>query len=235
MKPLEAALDQRARPIDIFFRDDDAGWATDALAAMIEIFAEHDCPLDLAVIPAALDEATASQLNQWRRGNPNIGLHQHGYAHSNHEPATARKCEFGQSRPIDRQCADIIIGRERMAGMLGETDPIFTPPWNRCSPETVARLGDMGFAMFSSDHVCPSAALATLPVTLDWDRARRENRLAAALTDQVADATGPVGIMLHHATLNGPARAMLHDVLGCLKTHENVRMRPMRHWIGETS
>jgi hypothetical protein len=235
MKQVAQALDQRSSPLDLFFRDDDAGWATAALGAMIDLFDAHDCPVDLAVIPAVLDDPTANQLNRWRHGNARIGLHQHGYAHVNHEPTSARKCEFGAARPIDRQCADIMIGRDRMAGMLGETDAIFTPPWNRCSPETVARLGDMGFAMFSSDQGDDVDALTVLPVTLDWDRARREDRLEAMLTQQITHAASPVGIMLHHATLDDAARLTLGEVLGLLKGHQNVRMHSMRHWIGETT
>lgn len=233
MKQVEIALMRRSQPLDLFFRDDDAGWATDALGAMVEIFGDRDCPLDLAVIPAVLDDATANQLNHWRRDHWRLGLHQHGYAHSNHEPATARKCEFGPARPVDRQCADIMIGRDRMAGMLGETDSIFTPPWNRCSHATVARLGDMGFAVFSSDQRVDATTVAMLPVTLDWDRARREDRLEAALADQISGAIDPIGIMLHHATLDEEARATLDGVLNLLKQHENIRMRSMRHWIGD--
>jgi hypothetical protein len=233
MKRVVFALDQRTSPLDLFFRDDDAGWATVALGAMVDVFGVHDCPVDLAVIPAVLDDPTARQLNRWRHSNARIGLHQHGYAHLNHEPASARKCEFGAARPIDRQCADIMIGRDRMAGMLGETDAIFTPPWNRCSRETIARLGDMGFAMFSSDCEDRVDALAVLPITLDWDRARREDRLEIALAQQIRHAAGPVGIMLHHATLDATARVTLGEVLGLLKAHQNVRMHRMHHWIGE--
>jgi hypothetical protein len=236
VRQIETALARRKQPLHLFFRDDDAGWAMNKLAAMIDIFGDQGCHVDLAVIPAVLDESSASQLNKWRSDNTRIGLHQHGYAHVNHEPALARKCEFGPARPIDRQCADIMIGRARMTGMLGDTDPIFTPPWNRCSPDTIAHLGSMGFAMFSNDRGRSEdgeTGIATLPVSFDWDRARRDGYLEAALADEITNAAAPVGVMLHHATLDQAGCRTLDRVLSLLVTHENVCIRPMRHWIGE--
>ena len=234
MNPLATALDRRTTPVDLFFRDDDAGWAMPELDAMLEIFAHHDCPVDLAVIPAAVDRPVAQRLNQWRAAHPRVGLHQHGYAHANHEPAPTRKCEFGKSRPIDRQCADVMIGRDRMADLIGPTDAIFTPPWNRCDPQLLSRLGEIGFAMLSDDDGAGRGlGLTMLPVTLDWDRARRGDRLERDLADQLAAADGPVGIMLHHATLDDAARAMLEATLDLLASHQRVRLRSMRHWIGD--
>jgi hypothetical protein len=57
--------------------------------------------------------------------------------------------------------------------------------------------------------------------------------LDAALANQIIDATGPVGIMLHHATLDDDDRATLGDVLGLLNAHETVRLHAMRQWIGD--
>lgn len=234
MIPLANALDHRSNPLDVFFRDDDAGWAMPELGALLQVFGRHECPVDLAVIPAAIDHPVADRLNRWRDENPRIGLHQHGYCHVNHEPAPNRKCEFGDARPVDRQCADIMIGRDRMTGMLGETDPIFTPPWNRCAPHLLPHLADLGFAIFSDDDAdCECDGLALLPITLDWDRARREQRLEADLAGQLANATRPVGIMLHHATLDDHARALLGDTLDLLAGHAKVCLRSMRHWMGD--
>ena len=234
MTPLATALALRLTPLDIFFRDDDAGWAMPELDAMLEVFVRHACPVDLAVIPATLDHPVARRLNRWRETHPGIGLHQHGYAHVNHAAAPDRKSEFSTSRLLDRQCADIMIGRNCMAAMLGETDAIFTPPWNRCAPQLLPRLGEMGFAVFSDDGAADDCdGLVMLPISLDWDRARRNGRLGADLAKLVADATGSVGIMLHHGTLDDAARAKLGDTLGLLANHDKIRCRSMRHWMGD--
>lgn len=233
MKRLDSALSARTSPIDMFFRDDDAGWHMDALDAMLDCFAAATCPVDLAVIPAVLDDQAARRLQHWQAQHQGVGCHQHGYAHVNYEAATARKCEFGPARPVERQCADILIGRERLADMIGVVDPIFTPPWNRCVPETVARMRDIGFRGYSADHAVTGAAdaISMIPVSLDWDRVRREDRLFDALADACAAPHIRVGIMLHHATLGADDRALLSDVLALVSDHPAVRLRSMRYFL----
>ncbi len=194
MKALEAKLATLDAPVELFFRNDDAGWAQDRLEALIELFAARQVPLDCAVIPASLDAPTARDLCALRNAFPLLGLHQHGYAHSNHEPADSRKCEFGPARPLERQLADVIAGRERLDGLLGAWDPIFTPPWNRCSAATLQGLASHGFALVSTDrHRDDLGTIAQLPVTLDWQRAQREGRLEAALIAALARHPRPRG------------------------------------------
>src|SRR3954467_1577014 len=83
------SLDRSEAPVDVFFRDDDAGWADERLLELIDRFAAHGLPLDLAVIPMELSAVLAERLAE----RP-VGLHQHGYAHTNHQ-LEGRKCEFG--------------------------------------------------------------------------------------------------------------------------------------------
>ena len=75
-----------------------------------------------------------------------IAVHQHGLAHANNEPE-GRKHEFGPSRSYEEQRRDIESGRallrERLDGVL---EPIFTPPWNRCTRDTALCLAELGFA-----------------------------------------------------------------------------------------
>ena len=72
-----------------------------------------------------------------RAGRPAASrVHQHGLAHVNHEP-DGRKFEFGPSRTHEEQRADIEAGRRLLAERLGDAvEPIFTPPWNRCTRDT---------------------------------------------------------------------------------------------------
>ncbi len=234
MKALEVALDRRDAPLDVFFRDDDAGWEMEALDRMLEIFSRHACPVDLAVIPGALDVSVATRLNAWRVASPRIGFHQHGYSHQNHEPTGERKCEFGPTRSTNEQCGDIAVGRRLLSAYLGDTDPIFTPPWNRCSAGATAHLPELGFAMVSADGPPPGVGpgLAQLHVTFDWEKARRQERLEAALAHALAAETGPVGLMLHHATLDGPGFDALDTIVGLLGRGAMITVRSMRHWLG---
>lgn len=234
MKAVAQALDRRKEPLTLFFRDDDAGWDMAALDALLDIFAESHCPIDLAAIPGVLDSASAHRLDTWRKTHPGIGIHQHGFAHVDHEPAGARKCEFGPARPVEAQIRDIAEGRERLADLLGETDPIFTPPWNRCEPETIDRLGSLGFAAYSGDRIAAGApGLGQIPVAFDWDRQRREGSLETALAEALAAASTPFGVMFHHATLNCADREYVREFLELLSVHEAVRCVSMRSLIPE--
>src|ERR671914_2935685 len=111
LDPVERQLDASPAPVDVFFRDDDAGWRDDLLVPLLDLFDEHALPLDLAVIPAALGEGLAAELRS--RAGPRLGLHQHGFAHRNHEP-DGRRYEFGPSRSVAAQRRDIAQGARRL-------------------------------------------------------------------------------------------------------------------------
>ena len=208
-------------PIDIFFRDDDAGWADERLLELIGRFAEHGLPLDLAVIPAELTEDLAGALLE-----RHAGLHQHGFAHVNHE-REGRKCEFGPSRGRDEQCADIAVGRERLLVLLGDRlQPFFTPPWNRCTRDTGECLAELGFTLLSrAQRAEPLGLLPELPVHLDVARLSPED-LDERFARHVADG-GPVGVMFHHAVMEPEDMARADHLLGLLAGHENVVPRKM--------
>src|SRR5688572_21962540 len=178
---LVRALDAAEAPVPVFFRDDDAGWAGERLLELLAVL--EAVPVDLAVIPAALDPALAAEL----LSRPGVGLHQHGLAHVNHEP-DGRKHEFGPSRAADAQRADMEEGRERLAALLGDrVDPIFTPPWNRCTPETGRCLLELGFEVLSRESRAEPLGLpglAELPVHVDFVRLEPEElarRVAAVV------------------------------------------------------
>src|SRR5262249_27658022 len=151
---------------------DDAGWDDDGLLRLLEVADRYDAPLDLAAIPAAIDERLARELRS-RLDVPcgRLAVHQHGFAHVNHEPV-GRKCEVGPARSRDQQRHDLEAGRRRLEDAIGRAaDGIFTPPWNRCTSITVECLLDLGFDTLSCDITAPQTAqsgLAMRPVHLDW-------------------------------------------------------------------
>ena len=117
---------------------------------------------------------------RWRRelaARPGVGLHQHGLAHANHE-REGRKCEFGPSR--DARRAARATSRPAASGCAScsatGVDPIFTPPWNRCTPDTGDALAELGFAALSREPRAEPLGvpgLRELPVQLDWVAHRR--------------------------------------------------------------
>jgi hypothetical protein len=224
LAPVASALDAAPAPVTWFFRDDDAGWDDSRLLALIDRFGDREVPLDLAVIPRELGPDLAREL----RGRPGLGLHQHGFAHVNHEPQ-GRKCEFGPSRTRAAQQHDIAAGRERLCELLGDAlQPIFTPPWNRCTQDTGECLAELGFSALSREHRAEPLGidgLRELPVHLDWVRlapAELATRVAARI-----EAGGPLGVMLHHAVMAPDDLDRVSELLALVGDHERALARPM--------
>jgi hypothetical protein len=225
MNLLRTALDAAPAPVRVFFRDDDAGWGDERLLRLARCFETRNLPLDLAVIPSALSPGLAETL----RERP-VGLHQHGYAHVNHQ-REGRKCEFGSDRSRAQQQDDIARGRERLQALLGDRlDPFFTPPWNRCTRDTGEALVALGFAALSREHRAqPLGLLPEVPVHLDVARLAPEE-LDARFAAHVGDG-GPVGVMFHHAVMEDDDFARADALLALLAGHAKVAARTMAELV----
>ena len=209
---------------------------------MIQIFGEYEVPLDLAVIPKSISNKTAARLRVLVEMFPQeISLHQHGYAHLNHEP-NGRKSEFGDSRPSALQLADITSGQQLLADLFGPlVDPIFTPPWNRCTTTTAACLRDAGLTYLSRDVTASEIStegLRELPIAVDWFRQRKGVRLTpdeiGVSLSAAARERGAVGVMLHHAVMDHDEHTRLAELLRLLSSHAQARCVLMRDVIQGT-
>jgi hypothetical protein len=236
LDPAREVLDRATVPIPFFLRDDDAGWHDPRLFALLQLAADRSLPLDLAVIPAETRPKLAHALLDHIAHSPgSLGLHQHGLAHVNHERG-GRKCEFGPVRGRRAQLRDIATGRELLAALLGpHVDPIFTPPWNRCTRDTAECLVELGFHALSRESRAEPFGvhgLEELPVAVDWFAQRRGVRLGPAelgeLIARATDEPGPVGIMFHHAVMDESELARATELLDLLASHDNAVVRPMR-------
>ncbi len=237
LAPVRDALDGLTEPISVFVRDDDAGWDDDALIRLLDLFVSCETPIDLAVIPAALGDRLGAALVT-RADDGLLGLHQHGWSHTNHE-TTGRKCEFGPARSSCAQLADIVAGQERLQAILGPAvEPMFTPPWNRCTEVTAGCLIELGFTVLSRDasavaHDHPD--LAETPVSFDWSSRRyptpdaRGNALAEVIA-RPGDvrAAGSMGLMLHHAVMTPDDLSDVGQLLDVLGGHPLVTFVPLR-------
>jgi hypothetical protein len=229
LDPVRSALDGIDAPCTFFFRDDDAGWADERLFALLHRFEHHGLRADVAVIPAAVTPALGRRLCSNARATGSR-LHQHGLSHTNHE-VEGRKCEFGSARAADVVAADIAAGRDLMLATFGElVDPVFTPPWNRCRPETGDSLVAVGFDVLSRDVTAPGLDrpdLVEVAVSVDWFGRRKgvaltRAELAAKIAEQVG-AAHPVGVMLHHAVTDDDELARVDDLLGLIAAHPAAR------------
>jgi predicted deacetylase len=242
LDPLQAALDEAPGPVDLFLRDDDAGWEDERLFAMLAVVDRHALAIDLAVIPQALTPSLAESLIARRaRSGARLGLHQHGLAHRNHEPG-GRKCEFGPARGRDAQRRDLTEGQELLMNLLpGLVGPVFTPPWNRCTRITAELLAELGFRVLSR-HVSEPAlnvpGLAEVPVSVDWSYAKRDGRRLTfeELSELAAERVrlgGAVGVNLHHAVMDEQELGLLDELCRLLATHAAARCRPLLELAGQ--
>jgi hypothetical protein len=237
LAPLRAALDAATEPVNCFFRDDDVGWRDDRLHDLLDLFDGFGLPIDLAVIPAALGGELAAELRH-RLGlaDGRLGTHQHGYGHRNYEPPGRRRCEFGPARTAADQLRDIATGRARLAVLLdGVVEPIFTPPWNRCTAVTGRCLAELGFRVLSREaraEPLGTPGLRELPVHVDWLKRRDGERVpreeVVAIGAAAVERGGPLGIMFHHAGMDHAEREAAAELLALLAEHESARCVRMR-------
>jgi predicted deacetylase len=234
LDPLRARLDAAQGPVRFFFRDDDVGWGDERLWALLDRFTRAGTPIDLAVIPALLDRPLIAALRR-RTERSNIALHQHGWAHVNHEPS-GRRSEFGPSRSVDEVRTDLRRGRAAMNAVFGPTSSeVFVPPWNRCSAATATALRDDGVRAVSRDATAEPfglGGLAEIPVTVDWSaRCKDGGRVAAPergrLLAAAASGSRPVGVMLHHAVMTNDDLDQVDDLLAMLDAHAGAVLSSM--------
>lgn len=235
LEPVSGALDDLDHRAKLFFRDDDGGWKDERLFELLDIFGDYGMPLDIAAIPAALTSPVVEELSRRMESNPEkIRIHQHGYTHINHE-LNGKKCEFGPTRDYLSQRSDIENGRQRLADFFGTSDPIFTPPWNRCTEVTARCLVELGFAVLSRDsHAEPLEmdGLFELPIAMDWFAHKKKVRLSRQEWGQLLaielKTYGHIGIMLHHAIMDIKEMQALAQLLALFSRHPNVRCQSMR-------
>jgi hypothetical protein len=233
---LRSALDAASRPVDFFFRDDDAGWCDERLFALLDLFERHRLPMDVAAIPRAVTASLATELRARVVAAPErLAVHQHGFAHLNHE-AEGRKCEFGPSRLRALQLGDIELGRRILLEEHGlRAGDIFTPPWNRCTEATGEALRAAGFRVLSRDATARPlgvAGLYELPVRVDWFARRKGVRLGleelgALLAEAAGDTASPVGVMFHHELMDDEELTRADELLALLAGHKRSRCRLM--------
>ena len=228
LSPVRSALDAAPAAVPFFVRDDDAGWDDEALRRLLDRCEAHRVHIDLAVIPVALEPRLAVELCHRAAGGM-VHLHQHGFRHINHE-ISGRRCEFGPSRNLDQQLADITEGRAILGELLHPfVEPIFTPPWNRCTDDTAAALVDLDFTILSCDRTAAGFGvdgLAEVPITVDWFAKSKgepltRHQVAAEIAGQIAEG-GQVGIMLHHAVTDADHLELIDELLGVLSGHPNA-------------
>jgi hypothetical protein len=230
-----------------WWRDDDAGPATPALARLLTVAAAEAVPLALAVVPAWLSPAAGRLI---RDGPPGVVVVQHGYAHRNHEPpppggGRVRQAELGAARPVDVALAELAAGRARLEAHLPDRlRAALVPPWNRIAPAVRDALPGAGYRALSTfgprSSPGPTPGLRVVNCHVDpieW-RAGRRFAGAAAILDGLAahlaarrtrqvDAAEPTGLLTHHQALEPAAWPVVATVLRRLREHPSTAFPPL--------
>jgi len=240
---LEAELDAWAgagRRAQVWWRDDDATAPSVALERLLALAEVHRAPLALAVIPARAGPALAACVAT----ATDVAVLQHGYAHENHAPAGAKKCELVDPGARPTLTAELENGRERLGALFGpRLLTVMVPPWNRIAPALALRLPALGFTGLSTYRARTAAEAApglcqvnTQADILQWHPQRRFLGTVAALDlltghlaakrRGAADPDEPSGILSHHAVHDEAAWRFLDALLAHLARHPAVQLLP---------
>lgn len=212
----------------VFFRADDIAVPSKAYARMMALFIKYRTPLCLAVVPAWMTRQRWEAMGEFHEKDL-FCWHMHGYRHMNHE-TKGKNQEFGPGRPSRDIAHDLSRGRLRLQSIMGEKlTQVFTPPWNRCSLETMILLKEMGFKGISrsfGSQPAPPRGFKEFPVHVDL-HTRKEKQAEKGWQNLLAEIAKGMefpawGIMIHHMRMNDQAFVFLEYLLELLARYKQV-------------
>ncbi len=215
-----------------WWRDDDA---TVPSPRFDRLLALSNQPLALAIVPAHMRVTLAERL-----GGSLVDVLQHGFSHDNHQPASDKKAELGNARPLALMQEELARGWQRLAALFGRRAlRVLVPPWNRIDDGLVATLYTQGYTGLSTANPREDAgdglvrANAHIDI-IDWIvNPRKFIGLEAALDLAVAhlsarrqgtvDPLEPTGLLTHHLAMDEASFAFIRDFLARSAAHPAVQ------------
>ena len=228
---------ESGRYAEFWWRDDDASHADPALTRLLQLSANTNIPLALAVIPGKLEPDLAELLQDF----PLASVLQHGFRHESHAPPGERKLELDGERDPEQVIADMAQGLDILRRELGSRlVPAMVPPWNRIDANLHNRLASIGLVGLSTMRVRRTArpAPGLLQVNTHLDPiAWRQQRgfigdypaIAILVQHLLAKRTGyrdiaePTGILSHHLVQSERVWRFLQELFDFLLQHPAVR------------
>ncbi len=229
-----------------WWRDDDATDVTPQLRMLAGTAKTHDVCVGLSVIPVAASAA----LKRYVRGQNNLEVLVHGYAHKNHARPAEAKREFSGSRHRADMLTELEHGLRLIRDGFGSKAlPVLVPPWNRIPPNLVSHLPELGYAGISTWKPRPVQArkggFATVNAHLDvidWRRGKvpKAERLVGSLLlrklrwrrANPGRASEPLGILTHHLLWDDRVEALMTRILQTTRSHPAARWMTPREVFG---
>jgi len=207
---LEAEIRRRSdagRPVEFWWRDDDASAPNKALERLLGLSRSHRIPVALAVIPQDAEAQLFQRLHE------RVTVLQHGTDHRNRAAAGEKKTEYPGTEPAAAALTRISEGLKKLSSVSGFI-PVLAPPWNRMRMDLLDKLPGIGIRGISAYGAQPrrepAPGLRQVNTHVDivaWRLGRRfvgeEQALSQAIQWLAAD--GPVGWLTHHAVHDAAA------------------------------
>jgi hypothetical protein len=226
---------------EFWWRDDDAIDATPALDRLLSLRRDLDVPLALAVIPANARPMLAASL----RGESDIDILQHGYAHINHRPDGEKKAELRADRELWDIARELAEGRGCMIRLFGDDgwQGVMVPPWNRIDLEIVNLLPGLGFHGLTTfeareaEEAAPGLTIVNTHVDIiDWPGTRAfagdDIVIGAAVAhlsakrEGRADAAEATGLLTHHLAQDEACWEFVEQFCRVTKAHPAAVWQP---------
>ena len=214
---------EAGRPVQFWWRDDDAAAVLPSLEQLLSISKKRQTPLALAVIPEAAEPDLFSVLHD------GVTVLQHGTDHRNRAAAGEKKTEYSAGEPVEAALARISDGLGRLRSLAGKRFlPVLAPPWNRVRREILKNLPAIGVrgvsaygARASAEPVPGLRQVNTHVDIIAWQEGKRFIGEAEALSKAVPHLSGdePLGWLTHHAVHDAAAWNFLERLF----TLEDVR------------
>jgi len=227
-------------PINVFFRADDIGVPSKNYTRMMTLFLKYQTPLCLAVVPSWMTQQRWEAMQDFiKKGADLFCWHMHGFRHMNHE-TEGKKQEFGPARSSQELLDELSHGQARLQSILGQMlTPIFTPPWNRCSLETMIILKKIGFKGISRSHgnspPPPPGGIEDFPIHVDL-HTRKEKKAEDGWQKMQAEfitgmKSSACGIMIHHMRMNDQAFIFLEYLLAQISKNKQIKTMTYKNLI----
>lgn len=220
-------------PARLWLRDDDAVEPTNLLKQLVDMTAQFDVPVTIAVIPKLATEALAACVA--KQSHVRVALH--GYSHTNYAPPEQKKCELGMHRGKKTVLDELAKGHATLEQIFKKQfTNILVPPWNRIDallvPE-LSTLGVTGLSTYGWERFFANANLAqhnTHVDIIDWKGTRGGRPLKTLIEELIINLKisrqhggAPVGILSHHLVHDAAAWEFLQQLFQFSHHREDIK------------